>query len=408
LTSKTSDLGDVMVTPPEAALFTVIHHGLTHPPKDLPSTAARGCYGRGLATEDDCRIALTACLAQGWLQGIDEPARARIADELRAGNFIGPIYGLPPIGGVDFTRVGAEIWQSLRGKGDPTWPPFAFSDVVHTKTSRYFTTRTAALKGIEEARKCDDTTAIVGPSLIGPWRAQWWRRFAEGYRLDIDERMQWQGRPGGGGEDCWMPPLSHRGADPRCLQDLLERHNVTFTEWLLLAAMDGGGCKLASYLTQWAAESAINEYGVTATETECRSGLEACLRYGWLRVVDQQAVEEVEALLREGPTVMSVASEIGDWGEIDFTLSGANLYRMIAARWLGSLWEEDLRVWKETYREEHRYCEAVEPLRDIAQNYMTGGGIVRASKLVPLGPWCVFWWERFPRGFRLELKIGEP
>src|SRR5437870_4745758 len=111
LTAKALDPADVGVTPAEDALFTAVHYGLTTSPSDLPSTAARESYGEGSATEEECGTALTACLAKGWLQVIDEPALARIADELRAGRFIGPIYGLPPIGVVDFTRAGAELWQ---------------------------------------------------------------------------------------------------------------------------------------------------------------------------------------------------------------------------------------------------------------------------------------------------------
>ena len=33
---------------------------------------------------------------------------------------------------------------------------------------------------------------------------------------------------------------------------------------------------------------------------------------------------------------------------------------MIAVEWLGPDWEDNLLVWKETYRDEHRYCEAQE------------------------------------------------
>jgi hypothetical protein len=81
---------------------------------------------------------------------------------------------------------------------------------------------------------------------------------------------------------------------------------------------------------------------------------------------------------------------------------------MIAAEWLGLDWEDDLSVWNDYYREEHRYCETEEGLQGIVQEHAARGEVVRTSKLVPLGPWCVYWWERFPAGYRLELEIGEP
>jgi hypothetical protein len=95
-------------------------------------------------------------------------------------------------------------------------------------------------------------------------------------------------------------------------------------------------------------------------------------------------------------------------GEIDFTSCGATLYRMIAAEWLGPDWENALSVWNDYYRKEHRYSEAEEGLHGVVQELAARGEFVRENTLVPLGPWCVFWWERFPAGYRLELKIGEP
>jgi hypothetical protein len=406
LTSPTQDFADAGVTPAEAALLTVVHYGLTADPADLPAIAARKCYSDGLASEEQCRTALAACQSKGWLQVIDEPALAAIAEQLRRGGFIGPVYGLPPLGGVDFTRAGAEQWQRLRDRRNPARPPFAFTDVVHSKTSRYFTTKTAALREIEEIKEWSGDVTVVGPTPIGPWRAQWWRRFPQGYRLDIEERQQWQGRCGGGGS-CSLPPRGP-GANPRRLPHVLDCHHVLLTEWLLLAAMDAGWYQSASGLPRLVAESADRHFGVTASEDECRSGLDACLRNGWLRAVDQQAIDDVEALLRDEPTAMPVAVETAGWGEIDFTPCGAALYRMIAAEWLGPNWEDELCVWKESYREEHRYCESEEGLRDVMEQYAAGRERVRASRVVAVGPWCVYWWEQFPAGYRLELQIGEP
>jgi hypothetical protein len=95
---------------------------------------------------------------------------------------------------------------------------------------------------------------------------------------------------------------------------------------------------------------------------------------------------------------------------IGFTPAGAALYRMIAAEWLGPTWEDEthVSVSEETYREEHRYCESEEGLQALLQKYAGGELDVRASQVVPIGPWCVHWWKRFPRGYRLELQLGDP
>jgi hypothetical protein len=373
----------------------------------LPAIAAREPYSDGLATEDECRAALAVCLARGWLQVIDEPALARIMDDLRVGRFMGPIYGLPPVGGVDFTTAGAAVWQSLLARHASTRQPAVFTDVVHIKTTWYFRTKTAALVQIDEAKEWDGSITIVGPSAIGPWRAQWWRWFPFGYRVDVEERRQWQ-VCSSGGNGCFMPDFPLHENAPERLQHVLDCHNVSFTEWLLLAAMDRDWCKSASHLPRWVADSASKQFDVTASEDECRAGLEACLRYGWLRIVDQDAVAEVASLLRGQPAIMPVPWDVRVRDEIDFTPGGAALYRMIAAEWLGPGWEDSLRVWRESYRKEHHYCETEEGLRRILQECAARGEVVRASKVVPIGPWCVYWWERFHSGCRLELQIGDP
>ncbi len=299
-------LAEIEVTPPEAALFNVVHYGMTDLPSNLLSHVASPDYSLvGRVTVEECQVALAGCLAKGWLQVIDEPALARITKELRDSGFVGPIYGFPEIGGVDFTHVGAGIWRRLSSRCfSNTSSPFPFTDVVHCKTPRYVRTRAAALKGIEEAQQADGAITVAGPVPIGPWRAQWWRRFPEGYRIDVDARRQWQGHSGGG-EGCSMPDPYRQGADPQRLMHVLDCHNVTLSEWLLLAAMELCGRKSASLVPRRVAMSAKKTFGVTASEDECRTGLDACLRNGWLRIVDQHAVDEVEALKLEEPAIMT-------------------------------------------------------------------------------------------------------
>ena len=79
---------------------------------------------------------------------------------------------------------------------------------------------------------------------------------------------------------------------------------------------------------------------------------------------------------------------------------------MICREWLGQDWDNDLFVSNCYYREEHRYCEKEIGLRWIVEGYVAEGFDVRIKQVVPTGPWCVYWWERYPEGFRLELEIG--
>ncbi|WP_439627722.1 hypothetical protein [Gemmata sp.] len=430
-------LSDLGLTPPEASLFNVIHYGITLPPHHLPERSAGESYRLGGSfTEDACRAALARCIRAGRLQIIDDDALSRIADELREGRFLGPIYGLPPVGGVDFTHAGADLWQRLCARcfRDDRRPPFAFTDVVHERTARYFRTKAAAVEAAEQASAEDEVVSVTGPVPIGPWRAQWWRRFPAGYRVDVVEQRRWQGRASGGKEDCYLD-FSARSTDPGRLRDTLDRHNVTLAEWLTLWCMERSWFRDSpASFRRATAESAERLSGVTVSEEQCRDGLDACLRYGWLRRVDQRALDEVRSLLRndsallaiprtaEGrPRVCSYAvnplrphrlvpvpmPDARRWGEIDFSPDGATLYRTIMTEWLGTDWEDDLYVSRGYYWEAHYYCTSEDGFEGIVPEHVAKGDVVRDRRVVPIGPWCVYWWERFTAGYRLELELGE-
>ena len=65
-------------------------------------------------TEEECRIALDACLAKKWVQVLDEDAITHITLDFREGGYLGPIYGMPNPGCVDFTEAGAGIVAANR------------------------------------------------------------------------------------------------------------------------------------------------------------------------------------------------------------------------------------------------------------------------------------------------------
>jgi hypothetical protein len=161
----------------------------------------------------------------------------------------------------------------------------------------------------------------------------------------------------------------------------------------------------ARSILRHAAESAEGYFGTKVTEDELRDGLEACLRHGWLGIVDKAFMAEIETLLRDQPTLMPVTGSLGLCDYIDFTPTGADLYRTLSGAWLGPTWEDEFVAWKEIYREEHVYCEVEEGLQDVVKEYTEMGQVVLSSRIAAIGPWCVRWWRRFPSGYRLELEI---
>ena len=125
----------------------------------------------------------------------------------------------------------------------------------------------------------------------------------------------------------------------------------------------------------------------------------------WVREVDEAARAEVAALLRAKPAEAAVGEEAPDDCDIDFTPAGAALFRRVATEWVGPAREDGLHACKELFREEHCYDVAEEGLREVAEGWAARGAVVR---LVPLGPWCVTWWQRHPAGFCLEVEVSTP
>lgn len=421
------------VTAPEASLFHVLHFGLTLEPAALADRASWRDYTlAGPSSEEDCRAALAACLEKGWLQVIDESVLAAISDELRQEQILGPIYGLPCPREVDFTVAGADLWLKIQNRPDQLpRVPFAYSDAVGERTEQFFLTESAALAEVESLQEEEDVVSVQGPFPTGPWRAQWWRRFPTGYRIQIDQRRQWEGRAISGRESCYVNHLGH-DVDLDRLRHVLDRRHVTLEEWVMMESMEYEWSQespealcghVARYRHRWSK--------ITISREQCRTGLEACLQKGWLRVEDRAAIEEIETLLRDDPVVLAVPkiakrlrfatvyypdplqpgkfvprSENRRPGAVDFTPSGAALYQDIAADWLGADWENRLHVSAGLHWEEHRYCETDGGLVDLLDQYTGNGNVIRASRLVPIGPWCVYWWNRFPAGYRLEVEIS--
>ena len=141
-------------------------------------------------------------------------------------------------------------------------------------------------------------------------------------------------------------------------------------------------------------------------DQECTEALGACLCKGWLRFMDAAALDEVTSLLRTEPALLPVPemAEV-QAKQFDFSPAGAALYRAISAEWLGPDWEDRLQVSNVYYWIEHCYSEAEAGFDD--EFACTSRDAVRTGQVMPIGPWCVYWWKRFPAGFRMELECGD-
>ena len=391
-------------------LLCRVHYGAGSTVERLPANAASDTYtGDDTVTEADCRDALVDCMTRGWLRVINEPALTEIVAKLRADNVLGPIYRLPPLEAVDFTEVGADIWRSFcdRNQTGGESPPFGYPDIVHQKTAYYFRNLAAATATINELRteSKEVITAVSRPRAIGPWHVQWWRRFSEGVRVDVEERMLWQGRnfP----DNSWNPKtLYETHATISHLQSVLSAQGIGPPEWFVLNYLDGFWSLHAKHSMKWARENVKIRFGINLTEAQCDAGLETCLRNGWARVTDSAAIAEMTAYVRQAPALTPLTDLFPSIGNIDFTPAGAELYQRIATELFRPEWDAAIHVCAAYYYKRHKYFAAdVEP--GPSPYSFDNETMPRLSHTVtPIGPWCVFWWERFDRGIRVEEEFG--
>ncbi len=382
------------VTAPEFAVLCAVHFGMNAEPADLPRHAfAEGNSLGGTITEEDCHSGLASCLVKGWLQIIDENSLAQITSDLRARGVLGPIYHLPSPGQVDFTPAGVSLWNQLcPDDGDRS---FAYTDVVHSQISHYFQTEHSA-SGSNRGNL----------SRIGPWCIQWWRRYSSGFCRHVEEIGRWQGGNPRGSN--WFAPRSQDCLhEPNRLRVILDTHNVTIAEWLVMAWIDSHWRKRPlRLLPQWMSQKSQEFCGFSLTGDECRVGLDACLAHGSVRIVDKAVQEEIAGLLRSSGTISPWAEVIGNIGELDFTPNGAVLYQMISVEYRGSDWDAEICLSTENYRKEHRYCRTREAIQTVLDSYETSGEKLTSKTTTTIGPWCVYWWKEFSDGYLLETEIG--
>lgn len=187
---------------PTAAVLCKIHFHCY-----LPERLTDGCRFLGdPVTEVECRVALEECFQRGWVQLIDQPARARIGSELRRTGIYGPVGGLPRIGGVDFTAEGAATYLRVLRRANPERRDVWRARETRQHLANYFPSAQRARRWCEEALS-SWARVVAGPTHIGSWGnyANCWRvnTVTPGYGAGNFAGTH-SGKHGFDGEYCWV------------------------------------------------------------------------------------------------------------------------------------------------------------------------------------------------------------
>jgi hypothetical protein len=387
----------------ESALLNAVHY-CTHVPAHLPNYAQGKHYSFDEpVSEDECAAALPGCFAKGWFRIVGEVSHREIAVTLRRDGVLGPVFGLPPVGQVDFTPQGAALWQRLV---DEWWEGkdrsgYHCSMTRQGKRALFCRNLAGAVRERDRLRHPRTSAAVSQPRPIGPWRVQWWRRYEQGYRLDIDSRTC--------GDTFFRlnRPARCRPIDPARLRRVLAGRGATFGEWVILSSLDR---RYGLRGPRWVADrarAAEKMHGIAITEQECRAAQAGCLLKGWAQTVDRKALDAIHALLRADPAFMPLGSRTaGQVGEIDFTVCGAELYQAISAEYFGPCWDAEIYVERTSSWCELIFSETEEGIHKMLHPHAGPGPQILWVRTRSIGPWCSRWWQRFPGGYRVECEKG--
>lgn len=93
---------------------------------------------------------------------------------------------------------------------------------------------------------------------------------------------------------------------------------------------------------------------------------------------------------------------------VDLSLIGIDLLSNLGPAIYGSKWVDSWAVIREVYRKEHRYGGTLGDIASALSEYdAESERVLSIGPVTPLGPWCVKWWQRYDKGYRIEVEIGE-
>jgi hypothetical protein len=140
---------------------------------------------RGSVSLAECRQALKRCLAREWLMRVEKVHLDMIELVLKKSPAIGPIYGLPSIGDIDFTPAGARLFLTISELLIGTAPPERVYEIEHPRHLFYFPTKREAQSVVRRVRQRHENARFGEVREIGPWRVYWWREYPRGYTVEL-------------------------------------------------------------------------------------------------------------------------------------------------------------------------------------------------------------------------------
>lgn len=404
-------ISKIGVSEAEYAALNLIHFGC-HDTKDgLARFATSQDYSLGARLSvAETSAAVRSCFKRGFLRVVSDADLLEIRGELDRDHVTGPIYGLPELVKIDFTKAGAALWRAIQGAipDDRPWPfqrGFANCDVVEIRTRRYFATRRAAERQRTLLHRMPDVASVTKVTPCPNLRLAWWCPPREGWQFDSTVQMKWMGRSGGGSRPTLEWNVKQAEIDSALVRRECRRHQTDLSDWCVLLTVASSEFLLAKSLRRSATEFAKRQFGLRNASERIADAISRCAKKQLIGRMGEGAIRRIGASIATSPRPMVLPELVPE--HVDLSPAGIELLSHLGPKVFGDAWLDGWQVQQDVFRREHRYARNLLDVASVFEEYNHSEETVLAvGPITPLGPWCVYWWERHPTGYRVELEIG--
>lgn len=358
-------------------------------------------------SEGEADAAVNACFARNWIAPVDVVALQENAVRLQHRGILGPVFGMPQPGRVDFTAAGAEFFTKARDdiygndiKSATEWSCL----LAHCGHFYYLDRQEAENEHTSIAR--DPYSAVGVIEETGPWMVRWWETHPRGYRFEItvscfDSSTQ---RPIEGGQSAGTSARPKRSPRPwDQIRGVLGEHGVDPQIWTLLAICYQGAWPKRDLLQR--AEAIWRRRTGAGEVVDWVRELDACFDKDLLLYLDATGKERIRNRLSSSKAIGPIVSPFDDLNDsVDLTESGLRLYRMIRGSATGIAIENSITTSDCSWEiRRYWYVEASEAHKGRSR-YQDDAHAFSVSEVRQIGAWCPVWWQIFERGYFFDVE----
>lgn len=386
------------------AVFTPLHYGMGLGPEFLAQRAYHESHVDSI-TLAECEQGVADCFDRDLIRVVTPSHRSEIQDDLASRGVLGPVYGLPDPGLVDFTSAGAKLYRWLREPVEWQRDTFLYPLVKRRLVQVIGPVLDTCQAQVETLIREEPTPVVSSPRPIGCWRMRPWRTFARGFVIDIT--IMKPNRANGIDSPFAIHPFRASSSEIPKLLSVLQHHGLTIEQWASLAKLDEG-----LFIDFSAIEGVSEECRSVLANDNDETSVQTCLRQGWILegvpILPPSTDEVWSPLPLEGrralrwltpPATNYLLQNRKTWS---YSKKGLQLYETITDDWLGKDWQ--LGISASTVRlDVDYYCESLDLVDLRLQEFREEGWCLADIHIEPIGPWCVHWWNTRSRGYRVSL-----